>query len=110
VGYIITCIEGNAAHVISIAVSPEHRGLGIGRELLCTALRLLIDKKVKEVFLEARVSNTTALQFYKAAGFEISEVLANYYSDGEDGYRLAMRNAERALSFCIRKNSTYEIE
>ncbi|MEM4793384.1 MAG: ribosomal protein S18-alanine N-acetyltransferase [Pyrobaculum sp.] len=110
VGYIITCIEGNAAHVISIAVSPEHRGLGIGRELLCTALRLLIDKKVKEVFLEARVSNTTALQFYKAAGFEISEILANYYSDGEDGYRLAMRNAERALSFCIRKNSTYEIE
>lgn len=101
VGYIITCREGDAAHVISIAVLPEYRGLGIGKELLCTALRLLAEGQVREVFLEARVSNVSALQLYRSAGFEISEILPSYYSDGEDGYRLVAKNVDHARRFCL---------
>ncbi|MFZ8839031.1 MAG: GNAT family N-acetyltransferase, partial [Pyrobaculum sp.] len=60
-GYIITCIEGDAAHVMSIATDPEHRRHGVGRLLLCTALKLLAEGRVGEVFLEVRVSNEAAL-------------------------------------------------
>ncbi|MFN7106492.1 MAG: GNAT family N-acetyltransferase, partial [Pyrobaculum sp.] len=61
VGYIITCVEDRAAHVISIAVAPQYRHRGVGRMLLCTTLELLISKKVAEVFLEVRISNTPAI-------------------------------------------------
>jgi ribosomal-protein-alanine N-acetyltransferase len=101
-GYIITCIEGDAAHVISIATDPEHRRHGVGRLLLCTALKLLVEGRVGEVFLEVRVSNE-ALRLYKAAGFEVVEALKNYYSDGEDGYRLSLRDRKKAREFCHSK-------
>ncbi len=98
-GYIITCIEGNAAHVISIAVRREARRRGIGSALLCTALRLL-DKEVKKVYLEVRVSNKDAISLYEKAGFKVTEVLKNYYSDGEDGYRMEHVDRKIAEKFC----------
>lgn len=97
-GYIITCIEGASAHVISIAVKREARRRGIGSALLCTALNLL--GKVKRVYLEVRVSNREALNLYKKAGFKITEVLRNYYSDGEDGYRMELADRKAAEIFC----------
>ena len=100
IGYIITCIEGNAAHVISIATDPQYRRRGVGKSLLCTALSLLAEGEVQEVFLEVRVTNEAALSLYRAAGFEVVEVLKNYYSDGEDGYRLSLRDRKRAEEFC----------
>ena len=103
IGYIITCIEGNAAHVISIATDPQYRRRGVGRSLLCTALSLLAKGEVQEVFLEVRVTNEAALSLYRAAGFEVVEVLKNYYSDGEDGYRLSLRDRKRAEEFCHNK-------
>jgi len=103
VGYIITCIEGNAAHVISIAVHPEHRQRGVGAALLCTALKLLTEGQVSEVFLEVRVTNEPALRLYKSAGFEVKERLPAYYSDGEDGYRLTLRDKRKAQEFCSKE-------
>ncbi|MCY0890931.1 MULTISPECIES: ribosomal protein S18-alanine N-acetyltransferase [Pyrobaculum] len=100
-GYIITCIEGGVAHVITIAVDPEYRRRGIGKALLCTAMQLLADGKVSEVFLEVRASNTVAQALYKSAGFEQVEVLRSYYSDGEDGYRLSLRDKKKAREFCL---------
>ena len=100
VGYVITCIEGESAHVVSIAVDPDYRRQGVGRALLCTALRLLAEGKVSEVFLEVRVSNEPALRLYQGAGFQIFELLRCYYGDGEDGYRLRLRDKTRAKSFC----------
>jgi ribosomal-protein-alanine N-acetyltransferase len=103
VGYIITCIEGNAAHVISIATDPQYRRRGVGKSLLCTALSLLAKGEVQEVFLEVRVTNEAALSLYRAAGFELVETLKNYYSDGEDGYRLSLRDRKKAEEFCQSK-------
>jgi hypothetical protein len=36
------------------------------------------------------MSNKNAIDLYKKAGFQIVEVLRNYYSDGEDGYRMEL--------------------
>jgi len=99
-GYIITCVEGDAAHVISIATDPEYRRRGVGKLLLCTALKLLAEGKVGEVFLEVRVTNEAALKLYQAVGFELVETLKSYYSDGEDGYRLSLRDRKKAMEFC----------
>lgn len=97
-GYIITCIEDASAHVISIAVKREARRRGIGSALLCTALSLL--GSVKKVYLEVRISNKEAISLYEKAGFKITEVLKNYYSDGEDGYRMELVDRKLAEAFC----------
>ncbi|MFP3167609.1 ribosomal-protein-alanine N-acetyltransferase [Thermoproteus sp. CP80] len=101
-GYIITCVEGSAAHIISIAVRQEARRRGVGSALLCTALRLLKNRKVEKIYLEVRMSNKNAIDLYKKAGFQIVEVLRNYYSDGEDGYRMELTERKSFDSFCHR--------
>ena len=101
-GYIITCVEGSAAHIISIAVRQEARRRGIGSALLCAALRLLKNRKVEKIYLEVRMSNKNAIDLYKKAGFQIVEVLRNYYSDGEDGYRMELTERKPFDSFCHR--------
>lgn len=99
-GYIITCIEGRSAHVISIAVKPSHRRRGVGSRLLCTALRILASGRVDRVYLEVRVSNEPALNLYRRAGFREIERLKNYYSDGEDGIRMEITDRNMAREFC----------
>ncbi|MGC9170384.1 MAG: ribosomal protein S18-alanine N-acetyltransferase [Thermoproteus sp.] len=100
IGYIITCIEGPAAHIISIAVRRESRRRGIGSTLLCTALKLLKTNTVKKIYLEVRISNKEAIDLYRKAGFQIVETLKNYYSDGEDGYRMELTDKKYFEIFC----------
>lgn len=99
-GYIITCIEGGEAHIISVAVSSRWRRKGVASTLLCTALKLLAERRVSRIFLEVRVSNEPALALYRKAGMRIVETMPAYYGDGEDGYRLELTEPDRAISFC----------
>ncbi len=79
-----------AGHVISIAVLPEYRRLGIASALLKNAMKIL--KEVydcSEVFLEVRVSNTPAINLYEKLGFMKVDRIKRYYIDGEDAYLMA---------------------
>ena len=83
-GYIIVSVEGERGHVISIAVSPEYRRTGVGRSLLNEATRILKDRGVKSIHLEARRSNIPTLRFYEKLGFKLTGFIKAYYEDGED--------------------------
>lgn len=76
-------------HVVSVAVLEEHRGKGIGRALVLEALKGLRQRKGDEVYLEVRVSNTTAVKLYQNISFHIKSKLSSYYRDGEDAYLMA---------------------
>ncbi len=79
-------------HVISLAVEPEYRGMGIGTALMRSALRVLReDYGAEEVYLEVRVSNKPAISLYEKLGFVKVKVIPHYYLDGEDAYLMAMR-------------------
>jgi ribosomal-protein-alanine N-acetyltransferase len=58
--------------------------LGIGRLLMETVIEKLKSYGVLEVWLEVRVSNISAIEFYKKLGFKRSGYAPSYYSDGED--------------------------
>ena len=77
-GYIVFSPDG---HIISMAVRPERRRMGIGT-------RLVQEAKVhcggKSLRLEVRVSNVGAQEFYLALGFEPKGKRKGYYQDGED--------------------------
>ncbi|MEM1515275.1 MAG: ribosomal protein S18-alanine N-acetyltransferase [Candidatus Bathyarchaeia archaeon] len=101
VGYIMCRIEIGFSglslikkgHVISIAVLPNYRRMGIGKALLLEALKAMVKHYgVRECYLEVRVSNTPAINLYKKTGFEISRVIKGYYADGEDAYLMQIKN------------------
>jgi len=74
-------------HIVSIAVLPEYRNMGIGTELMKRALETLRSLyNAENVYLEVRVSNTGAIRLYHKLGFKISRRIAGYYRDGEDAY------------------------
>jgi ribosomal-protein-alanine N-acetyltransferase len=83
VGFIIGMIHvgGNASsgHILTIDVSPSHRGKGTGELLLREIERILRQKRVKTVSLEVREDNAVALSLYRKLGYHEAGMLKNYY-------------------------------
>jgi ribosomal-protein-alanine N-acetyltransferase len=74
-GYLIFSPEG---HIISLAILPEQRRKGIGKELLRKAMEVLSLKRLRA---EVRRSNLRAQAFYSRMGFRIIGVVPNYYGN-----------------------------
>jgi ribosomal-protein-alanine N-acetyltransferase len=47
-------------------------------------------RKADEIYLEVRISNTSAIKMYQKLRFEIKSRLRSYYRDGEDAYLMAL--------------------
>ena len=74
-GYIVFSQDG---HILSIAVLPQHRRKGIGRQLL---QRAMATSGLKKVWAEVRRSNRGAQAFYSKMGFQKIGVVPNYYGN-----------------------------
>ena len=77
-------------HVVSVAVIDEHRGKGIGSELVNESLKGVKMRQCGEMYLEVRCSNNDAVKLYEKLGFSINQRLKTYYRDGEDAYLMAI--------------------
>ncbi len=76
-------------HVVSIAVSEQHRGKGVGTLLMKTCQEAMVRKAATESYLEVRVSNTQAIALYQTLGYKVSGRLEAYYKDGEAAFLMA---------------------
>ena len=73
-GYLIILDSIDVYEILAIATVEEYRNKGIAQELL--------DKiKTKDIFLEVRESNQTAINFYKKNNFKEIRIRKNYYSE-----------------------------
>ena len=79
----IWCMTGEA-HIVTIAVRPEHRRQGIGEVLLVAALEAAWEAGQGEVTLEHRISNEAARALYEKYGFTKVGVRSRYYSDNHE--------------------------
>ena len=81
-GYIILLDSIDVYEVIKIAISPNYRKKGLGKKLLS----FVLDDLDKNLILEVRVSNGSAINLYEGLGFEKINIRKGYYGDtGEDG-------------------------
>ena len=72
----------NVGFLTSIAVDPEHRGLGLGNTLLNKMHENMIMKyRLESTSLHCRETNQRAVGFYFSMGYEVNKVLTNYYRD-----------------------------
>lgn len=104
IGYIMFRIEtglsvvkrftiAKKGHLISLAVLPKDRRLGIGQALLSRAITEL-PKYACECYLEVRVSNQAAIKLYEKLTFKIKREIKGYYRDGESAYLMALNLEE----------------
>ena len=79
-------------HLVSIAVKPQYRGLGIGSGLLSETINVMRDfYRVESIYLEVRVTNHIAIRMYEKFGFVKARVVKGYYRDNEDAYIMVKR-------------------
>lgn len=90
-GYMITCVRGERAEVVSIAVAPAARGRGVASKLMESALRRLRRRQVARLVLMVKVSNAEARAFYVKFAFDKVRLVRRYYEDGADGLLMARK-------------------
>ena len=72
-GYLIVLDSIDVYEILAIATIEEYRNKGIAQELLAKI-------RIKNIFLEVRESNQTAINFYKKNKFKEISIRKNYYS------------------------------
>ena len=82
IGYLVSKIEDSAAHLISLAVLPAQRRLGIATQLLNESTEVLRQRSIREIRLEVRPDNTGAIELYVQFNFRGESIIPQYYSDG----------------------------
>ena len=65
----------NLGAIQNVGVIPEHRGHGLGRALVCKALRGFQSIGIRRVYLEVTAQNRGAVQLYHSIGFRILRTL-----------------------------------
>lgn len=80
-GYIGSQSVLDAADVMNLAVSPDHRRKGIGEKLIKALTRHLQENGVIALLLEVRVSNAPAISLYEKLGFVQVGRRPRYYTN-----------------------------
>ena len=80
-GYSILGEFMDNAHLLSIAVHPQHRRYGVGSLLLRTCIDIAQDYGYESMTLEVREKNTESKKFYEMHGFQEKEIVNGYYLD-----------------------------
>ncbi len=89
IGFLAAVISAEGqARVLMFAVAAGFRRHGLGTQLMDAFIRSCANRGVRRIELEVRMSNTDGIRFYNRYGFGIAYGLPNFYTDGEDGYKM----------------------
>ena len=88
-GYVGSQTVLGETDMMNVAVHPDYRRSGIGRQLVNELVLRLKEQGSHILVLEVRVSNEAAISLYEQLGFECIGRRPNYYSNPkEDAYIL----------------------
>jgi ribosomal-protein-alanine N-acetyltransferase len=85
-GFLLGRAVAGEAELLTLAVAPESRRLGLGRKLLARFLYQARVRGVDRCFLEVSAQNAPAIALYESAGFAGAGVRRSYYL-APDGQR-----------------------
>ncbi|MBK8249490.1 MAG: ribosomal protein S18-alanine N-acetyltransferase [Gemmatimonadetes bacterium] len=94
VGYAIAHAAADEAEVANVAVSPSHRGQGVGAMLVRGVMDLVRGAGAFDCWLEVRASNTAARRLYTQLGFDDVGLRKRYYARPEED-AIVMRRSLR---------------
>ena len=76
VGVVMAGYEGHRGWVNYLAVEPELRGRGLGRQLMLAIERLLGERGCPKVSLQIRRGNRDVVRFYESLGYAEDDVVS----------------------------------
>lgn len=90
IGFCAFWIMEGEAHITSLGVDPNYRGMGWGEVLLVSMLRRAIEMGARFSSLEVRVSNHRAINLYRKYAYHIvGQKPAYYHDNNEDAHLMA---------------------
>ena len=75
------------ARVYSLVVHPDHQRRGFARALMLCVEKSAHQRGCREIRLEVRPDNASAISFYEKIGYRIMKRVEKYYQDGTDALR-----------------------
>ncbi|MFC3124874.1 GNAT family N-acetyltransferase [Pseudoroseomonas globiformis] len=88
-GFILLRVAADEAEILTLAVVPQARRLGLGAALLGGALGLAAAGGAGTMFLEVSANNRAAMALYCNMGFSQVGSRRRYYADGSDALVLS---------------------
>jgi ribosomal protein S18 acetylase RimI-like enzyme len=76
VATVMAGFDGHRGWVYYLAVSPDQRGKSVGRALMDTVERLLLERGCPKINLQIRSSNSGVIDFYRKLGYAADEVVS----------------------------------
>ncbi|MEZ5773209.1 MAG: GNAT family N-acetyltransferase [Hyphomicrobiaceae bacterium] len=92
-GLVLAALVLDEAEILTLAVDPDHRRAGLGRQLLAALAERLQGEGARRIFLDVAAGNAPALALYRACGFVSIGRRRGYYggeADGADGDAVLM--------------------
>ena len=83
-GYVGSQSVLDEADMMNIAVHPDYRRQGIGRNLVLALADALKEKGIRGLMLEVRASNAPAIALYEQLGFRQVGMRPNYYRNPKE--------------------------
>lgn len=83
ISYYIEQKESTTAHIVGVFVTKEHRGKGIGGQLLYEILRKINQERtIKKALLSVNIEQQAAISLYQKYGFKIRSKKKQVLGDG----------------------------
>ncbi len=89
--YAVSCLREQTGEIVSLAVEPTAREMGLGRALFDHTLGKLAESGATHAELAVRPENEAAIRLYRAAGFRRAGFVRGYYEDGGDAWVMRRR-------------------
>jgi ribosomal-protein-alanine N-acetyltransferase len=84
VGYFCFWVVFEEVRLMNLAVLPPFRRQGVATKLVCTALRVGLERGASRAMLEVRASNQDAVTLYHRLGFRQTAMRARYYVNPDE--------------------------
>jgi len=99
IGFAILSVSSEESHLLNIGLTSLKRGQGLGWELLEKMIMAAEVMGSKKIFLEVRISNTKAINLYKASGFKEIGLRKKYYrlKEGREDAILMSKSLKKGL-------------
>jgi ribosomal protein S18 acetylase RimI-like enzyme len=81
---VILCsrVRHDTGHVTQVCVLPEYRGRGLGKGLLASTVRNLVQRKFSALSLTVTEANAPAVELYQRLGFETKRIFDAFVWEG----------------------------
>ena len=97
-GYVGAWVVIDEADITKVTIIPTLQNKGLGKFIFNYLIESLKEENVRQINLEVRKSNESAIHLYEKFGFKQIAVRKKYYSDGEDAliYVLVLDGGEES--------------